>query len=158
MKEFSYRAVDVETKEFIYGQHIKYKNLCASCEDDFEHYIIYKANESIARRKVDPKTISPKINESLHEGDVIRITTEQDYGDTNEWYVCSYIEEWATFGWINIYQYMLYQREGLAAINTNHILTTNQAENDGTLCGDIYLHRSVKQWIEWIEENLANPE
>jgi uncharacterized phage protein (TIGR01671 family) len=58
-------------------------------------------------------------NIEVYEGDILRDTVEEDFGDVNFFYVVTWINEWAMFGLLSYDEYDNYLTNGSKILDEN---------------------------------------
>lgn len=95
-------------------------------------------------------------NKEVWEGDIGRITEEQDFGDNNIYLICIWIKEWSMFGWIEHNELTAYESKGVEALDEFMFWTYNLEDAGVTVCGNIYQHPDYIQKAQQEEEKTMN--
>lgn len=95
-------------------------------------------------------------NKEVWEGDIGRITDEQDFGDNNIYLICVWIKEWSMFGWIEHNELTAYESKGVDALDEFMFWTYNLEDAGVTVCGNIYQHPDYILKAQQEEERTMN--
>jgi len=76
----------------------------------------------------------------VYEGDIGRVTEEEEFGDHNIYLICAWIKEWSMFAWVEHNEYSNYLNKGVSALDEFMFWTYNMEDSGVTICGNIYQH------------------
>jgi uncharacterized phage protein (TIGR01671 family) len=77
----------------------------------------------------------------VYEGDIHRQEIEHEKGDERHYFVCTWIQEWSMFGWLEIDEYHNYLAKGADSLDEFLFWSyTVERANEITVCGNIYEH------------------
>lgn len=84
----------------------------------------------------------------IFEGDIRREEVEEEDGDRRYYLICTFIEEWSMFAFLNYTngEYDLYLNQGVSALDSTMYWTYPTEDGGcGTICANIYEHPDYLQ-------------
>lgn len=80
-------------------------------------------------------------NKEIFEGDILRETIEEEFGDVNNYFIVTWINEWSMFAALIHTEYDGYLKRGAESLDESMFWTfTIEKGNTFTVCGNLYEH------------------
>ena len=93
----------------------------------------------------------------IYEGDILRATIEEEFGDINHYFIVTWINEWSIFAALSHDEYPNYLTKGAEALDESMFWTFNiENGNTHTVCANIYEHPDYIQKCMIEEDNSMN--